>query len=64
MKCVVCLVKQIRQRVSEKVQVLRKLSMLSVKNVLEVVKDPDDEVLEMFYVSMNDISKIEIHWKI
>ena len=35
---------------------------VSVKNVLEVVKDPVDEVHEMFYVSINDISKIEIKW--
>ena len=35
---------------------------VSVKNVLKVVKDPVDKVHEMFYVSINDISKIEIKW--
>ena len=36
--------------------------MFSVQNVLEVVKDPVNEIFKMFYVSM-DISKIEMQWK-
>ena len=62
-KFVACLVKQIRQRVPENVKMLQKMSMFSVRNALNAVKDPVTDVLEFFNVPAEDIGKIEMQWK-
>lgn len=58
----VFLIKELRNRLPDNVQILKTMSLFSVENTLRVVKNSIVPLLEFFNISAENITKIEFQW--
>lgn len=57
------LLKQLQQRLPKNVAILEKVSMMSVRNALKLVKEPLTPLLELLKIDINKIDKINHQWQ-
>lgn len=56
------LLKQFQQRLPKNIHILEKVSMISVKNALQVVKEPLTPLMELFKYEVKNIDKVNHQW--
>ncbi|XP_068210356.1 E3 SUMO-protein ligase KIAA1586-like [Palaemon carinicauda] len=61
-KFLIILIKELRNRLPDNVQVLKTMSLLSVENTLRVVKNSIVPLLESLSINPESITKIEFQW--
>ncbi|KAL5237456.1 hypothetical protein ACI65C_004866 [Semiaphis heraclei] len=56
------LLKQFQQRLPKNIHILEKVSLVSVKNALKVVKEPLTPLMEIFKYDVKDMDKVNHQW--
>lgn len=56
------LLKQLKQRLPKNVEILEKISLISVQYALSVVKEPLTPLAQLFLIESKKIDKISIQW--
>lgn len=57
------LLKQLQQRLPKNIAIMEKVSMISIKNCLRVIKEPLTPFLELFKLDIQIIDKINFQWQ-
>jgi len=57
------LLKQFQQRLPKNIHILEKVSLISVKNALHVIKDPLSPLTELFMYVKSTVDKVNQQWK-
>lgn len=57
------LLKQLQQRLPKNIHILEKVSMISIKNALRIIKEPLTPLLELLKLDVRSIDKINFQWQ-